>query len=265
MVVEYLYNACGQEVGRGGSMWQTLGALNPFRYRGYYYDTESGLYYLNSRYYDPEIGRFLNADGLIYAKEALPTNLYKYCDNNPINSIDLDGYNTYGLFYNGRLSFSAGVVYSCGVFWDDDFNFRFVMSPGLNCAGTVDLSGGVGFQMTYLDEVTDLYGEWYNIGGSVTVLGGDAVMTGDAAVIGWQVGLSASPVPANIHFDGGKSTDLLIYEHLYISFSVQIGHEIGLEKYEVEQLIAAARIDKDRSYEAIREQATYLFPVKAMR
>lgn len=264
-VVEYTYNAWGGDMSVTGTMRQTLGKLNPFRYRGYYYDTESRLYYLNSRYYDPEIGRFLNADGLIYAKEALPTNLYKYCDNNPINNIDLDGYNTYGLFYNGRLSFSAGVVYSCGVYWDDDFNFRFVMSPGLNCAGTVDLSGGVGFQMTYLDEVTDLYGEWYNIGGSVTVLGGDAVMTGDAAVIGWQVGLSASPLPANIHFDGGKSTDLLIYEYLYISFSAQIGHEIGLEKYEVEQLIAAARIDKDRSYEAIREQATYLFPVKAMR
>ena len=44
----------------------SVAKLNPFRYRGYYYDTETGLYYLNSRYYDPSIGRFLNADDISY-------------------------------------------------------------------------------------------------------------------------------------------------------------------------------------------------------
>ena len=48
-------------------MASTLGATNPFRYRGYYYDTESGWYYLNSRYYDPQVGRFINADGIVGA------------------------------------------------------------------------------------------------------------------------------------------------------------------------------------------------------
>ena len=69
--------------------------MNPFRYRGYFYDIESGLYYLNSRYYDPEIGRFINADatGVIGATPMGLTdkNLFAYCDNNPVMRIDVDG------------------------------------------------------------------------------------------------------------------------------------------------------------------------------
>ena len=68
---------------------------NPFRYRGYYYDTETGLYYLQSRYYNPEWGRFLNADG-ITTIAATPNglydkNLFSYCDNNPITRADNGG------------------------------------------------------------------------------------------------------------------------------------------------------------------------------
>ena len=67
--------------------------INPFRYRGYYYDAESGLYYLNSRYYDPETGRFLNADGLLGANgDTLSYNLFAYCSNNPVNFSDPSGY-----------------------------------------------------------------------------------------------------------------------------------------------------------------------------
>ena len=66
--------------------------VNPLRYRGYYYDTETGFYYLNSRYYDPETGRFINADGVIGANQDLTSyNLYAYCGNNPINRADSDG------------------------------------------------------------------------------------------------------------------------------------------------------------------------------
>ena len=67
--------------------------INPFRYRGYMYDAESGLYYLNSRYYDPETGRFINADGLLGANgDILSYNLFAYCSNNPVNFSDPSGY-----------------------------------------------------------------------------------------------------------------------------------------------------------------------------
>ena len=69
--------------------------MNPFRYRSYYYDSETSLYYLNSRYYDPELGRFINVDDisiLSQAKEFINgLNLYTYCNNNPIMNTDESG------------------------------------------------------------------------------------------------------------------------------------------------------------------------------
>ena len=68
-------------------------SINPFRYRGYYFDVETGLYYLNSRYYDPVTGRFLNADSMISGTDGslLGKNLFAYCFNNPVNLDDSDG------------------------------------------------------------------------------------------------------------------------------------------------------------------------------
>ena len=67
-----------------------LGNINPIRYRGYYYDTETGLYYLKSRYYDPQTGRFISMDDISYLDlETIGgANLYTYCLNNPICNID---------------------------------------------------------------------------------------------------------------------------------------------------------------------------------
>ena len=71
----------------------TLGKIQPFRYRGYVYDVETGLYYLRSRYYVPGIGRFTTFDKLINNKqEPLENNNYLYCCNDPINYFDDSGY-----------------------------------------------------------------------------------------------------------------------------------------------------------------------------
>ena len=70
----------------------TVGHLNPLRYRGYYYDSESSLYYLQSRYYDPEVGRFLNADNYISTGWGLlGYNTFAYCNNSPIVMVDSCG------------------------------------------------------------------------------------------------------------------------------------------------------------------------------
>ena len=78
-----------------GSMASTLGQLNPLRYRGYCYDAETGLYYLQTRYYNPGIGRFINADDLkileIEQDNLLGDNLFVYCLNNPMKHEDPDG------------------------------------------------------------------------------------------------------------------------------------------------------------------------------
>ena len=68
-------------------------AINPIRYRGYYYDKETGLYYLQSRYYDSETGRFINADKFIITIQGINGyNLFTYCNNNPVNMSDASGY-----------------------------------------------------------------------------------------------------------------------------------------------------------------------------
>ena len=86
-----------------------IGNLNPFRYRGYYYDTESGFYYLMSRYYDAVTHRFINADGYFQAGTSiLDGNTFAYCANNPIYSSDPTGSSIiFGALIGGLLSFLA--------------------------------------------------------------------------------------------------------------------------------------------------------------
>ena len=92
-VVQYSYDSWGKLLSVTGSLAETVGKANPFRYRGYYYDSETELYYLNSRYYDPETGRFINADGYVSGPEKVIQgyNLFVFCDNNPVNKVDDSG------------------------------------------------------------------------------------------------------------------------------------------------------------------------------
>ncbi len=99
----YTYDSWGNTIsitdrvvgGREVTNPNNIGILNQIRYRGYYLDTETGYYYLMSRYYNPEIGRFLNADIFCSTGDAVfAANMYVYCLNNPINAIDLNGLKT---------------------------------------------------------------------------------------------------------------------------------------------------------------------------
>ena len=91
-VVEYRYDAWGRQTSKTGSLAASLGALNPFRYRGYVYDEETGLYYLRSRYYNPDWGRFISSDSILgRVGGLLQHNLFAYCWNSPINLVDQDG------------------------------------------------------------------------------------------------------------------------------------------------------------------------------
>ena len=91
-VVEYSYDAWGNILTVTGSMANTLGKDNPLRYRGYVYDDETGLYYLQSRYYDPVLGRFINADGYVSTGQGfVGNNMFAYCNNNPVLYTDICG------------------------------------------------------------------------------------------------------------------------------------------------------------------------------
>ena len=91
-VVTYEYDAWGNVWSVGGSEAAGIGAKNPIRYRGYYYDVETEWYYLQSRYYDPEVGRWINVDNqLSIGSDLIGLNLFAYCGNNPVNHVDSDG------------------------------------------------------------------------------------------------------------------------------------------------------------------------------
>ncbi|WP_243425595.1 RHS repeat-associated core domain-containing protein [Clostridium paridis] len=109
-VVSYSYDSWGKLVSIDGTLKDTLGVKNPYRFRVYRYDTETGMYYLNSRYYNPDWGRFINADGLIGAPgELLSCNMFAYCKNNPVNAYDPDGYS-----YAGVLELLLGAAEELG-------------------------------------------------------------------------------------------------------------------------------------------------------
>ena len=93
VLASYTYDAWGNTLTAEGS----IAAANPIRYRGYYFDTETSLYYLQSRYYDPAVGRFINADDSSYLGADGTDNSYNlfvYCSNNPVMRIDITGYKT---------------------------------------------------------------------------------------------------------------------------------------------------------------------------
>ena len=91
IVVQYSYTSYGVCSISGNT---SLGNENPFRYKGYYYDVETSLYYLTTRYYDPEIGRFISPDSVEYLdpQSINGLNIYCYCGNDPVNRFDPSGH-----------------------------------------------------------------------------------------------------------------------------------------------------------------------------
>ena len=124
VVASYIYDPYGKVLSATGS----LVSINPLRYRGYYYDTESGFYYLQSRYYDPQICRFINADSYASTGQGfIGNNMFAYCGNNPVNRFDPTGYDWLNDFIDwvekkkeeasenkGTISNGINISCSCG-------------------------------------------------------------------------------------------------------------------------------------------------------
>ncbi|MBQ7246603.1 MAG: DNRLRE domain-containing protein [Lachnospiraceae bacterium] len=111
VLAAYEYDAWGKLVSTTGTYAGTLGIWNQLRYRGYVYDADTGLYYLQSRYYDPNVGRFISADDtsqLGNDGEFTSYNLFLYCNNNPVCLIDIDG--------NKPQNILDGLDYPCNPF-----------------------------------------------------------------------------------------------------------------------------------------------------
>ena len=135
-VAEYTYDAWGNPMGTLPTTG--IGALNPLRYRGYVYDTETGLYYLQSRYYNPQIGRFINADVFYATGQGLVgNNMFAYCLNNPICMADDCGCLPFFVVTGVAFAFIGGLI---GYVTTGTLKGALI---GIAIGGVVGLAGGV--------------------------------------------------------------------------------------------------------------------------
>ena len=111
IVAEYTYDAWGNILSITNASGTDISGnathianLNPLRYRGYVYDTETGFYYLQSRYYDPGVGRFVNLDGFVSTGAGFSGfNMFAYCNNNPVMYVDYSGLKVYPADFVGPI------------------------------------------------------------------------------------------------------------------------------------------------------------------
>ena len=214
LVASYEYDTWGQVIsvkdGTGIDIDDTthVGNINPIRYRGYYYDTETKLYYLQSRYYNPEVGRFLNADIVIsdIGEKILGNNMFSYCFNNPIFYIDSNGAWTVSIMVTGNATIGVGVLGAVGVAFDSMGTFEYqysVACPNINDSfsiGGIDAGIGISVQITRAKSVENLHG----LGTAVGFSAGTGGYVGIDAIS--LESISASMSNDNQQFDGVQFT-----------------------------------------------------------
>ena len=216
----YWYDAWGnQQVldATGNAITDTanIGIRNPFRYRSYYFDTETGFYYLQTRYYDPEVGRFLNIDSLDYADPETINglNLYAYCGNNPVMGYDPEGtwnWSAFGLIAAIVVSAVVGVALT-------------IASGGI--AGAVLGGAAIGFSASATENlVTQVSTKgWENVDyGQAWKEGGIGAAVG--AVSGFfSYGVSSIASAA------GKSIGFAFSQASHIGSGIQFGKVFGVK------------------------------------
>ena len=198
VVANYFYDAWGKVTNSG----TIIGLYNPIRYRGYYYDTDTGFYYLQSRYYDPAVKRFISADdtdNLGANGDFTSLNLYAYCGNNPVMGYDPMG--KWTISWGGNVSACCFIGVSCS--WnlviDSSGNVAFQVSKsnlfkkgGYGAGimmGTPSISASNAFTWTKYDTYESLEGEGLSLGFSAAKLGGELIlpMSGEFDVDGFSI------------------------------------------------------------------------------
>ena len=207
-VVNYRSDSWGKLISITGSMAGTLGKDNPYRYKGYYYDDETGMYYLKSRYYQPEICRFISADTIEVLDcqgDLNDKNLYAYCDNNPVMRVDTGGqiWITLGIMAaGGGIGMVIGAASSAitQYMFNGEINWKSVgvaavggFVSGAVAASPLGLTGqiGVGAAVGAVSYVADC-----KVNGSALKVDELAVSAAAGAVSGWIGGSGANQYKA---------------------------------------------------------------------
>ena len=191
-VVSYIYDAYGNIVSTKGSKKDTIGKINPYRYRGYYYDIETGLFFCNSRYYNPEWGRFIQPDDIEYLdpESINGLNLYAYCNNDPINMYDPSGHFAISALIIGAIiggvigAASSAVSQGLTKGWDEINGWQVLLDGTIGAiSGAL---GASGISQVVSMAAGGILGAAGSIGGDLITSGGDwsQVNVGKAILMG---------------------------------------------------------------------------------
>lgn len=219
-----VYNSSGVEI--PNTYTTSIANQNPFRYRGYYYDVETGLYYLKSRYYDPFLGRFLNADHPAYLAEGLldfnGNNLYSYCDNNPVNMLDADGHMPKWLTWTLAGLAVAGLValtaVSFGIAAPLGISVLIGIVIGAGIGGAAAAISGANGEGIFLGAISGGL-----IGGSMAFACGLGLMAG-AAYLAGAATIAATGIGAGISIGGALGIASLTGGAAYaLAYSINTG------------------------------------------
>ena len=198
-IVKYGYDSWGNCTILSATDY-TVANANPFRYRSYYYDTETGFYYLNSRYYSPAWRRFLSPDSTSYLDPKSPNglNLYAYCNNDPVNYSDPSGHSVVGIlvvaFFIGAAT-GAGISfttqYISGGFDLSEVNPWLVLSDAIfgGISGVLAASGIGGLSAALLSSSLDMLQVIVN-----SAITGEDISAIEVAIAG-VIGFASSYIP----------------------------------------------------------------------
>ena len=235
-VAKYLYNAWGVPVLTTFDSGSTdLYAVNPLRYRGYIYDNETGLYYLQSRYYNPKIGRFISADNYPSTGQGLTgNNMFAYCGNNPVARED-DGGEFWNYVIGGIVGAIAGGVIAA-LNGEDAAGIAIgavaglasglVAASGLGWIAQAGISAGISFAADALNQCADIYQSDeltindFNLGHAF----GEAVLGGLTSAAGSGLGFVTGKYITKTSVASAKAFD----RYLYKRFARGIGEQAVL-------------------------------------
>jgi RHS repeat-associated protein len=173
-------------LGITGSLADTLGLDNPFRYRAYLFDNETGLYYLRSRYYRPALRRFVNADSVLGSgSRLLSHNVYAYCANNPVMMRDPSGMR-FNLSVAGSIPHTDDAVYAAA-------GVKPSPKPMQTGSGKGNVASSSGSALEYRRDVTEEINQQLNIYREIA--------ENSRSMVGWNFGLFISWVDKEAPWD----------------------------------------------------------------